>query len=101
MKSVLTKSFIAKLVVKPEKQSDFEALQIELKRLTHAHEPDTFVYELLRALNDPLTYFCVATFKDEQAFQLHQTTEFHDRLVPLILACLAHDMEIQFLESLS
>lgn len=95
------KSFIAKLVVKPEKRAAFEALQVELKSLTHANEPDTIVYELLRSDDDPNLFMCVATFTDEAAFQYHQTTPFHDRLVPPILDCLAQDMELAFYQSLA
>ena len=33
----MRKSFIAKLVAKPEKAADLEALQIELRALVHIH----------------------------------------------------------------
>jgi hypothetical protein len=42
----------------------------------------------------------VATFRDEAAFDHHMTIDFHDRLVPPILACLAQDMELSFHTSL-
>ena len=59
----MRKSFIAKLVAKPEKAADLEALQIELRALVHLHEPDCEIYELFKATDMPNTYFCVATFK--------------------------------------
>jgi quinol monooxygenase YgiN len=34
-------------------------------------------------------------FKDEAAFQAHQASPFHDRLVPPILACVDGDMDLQ------
>ena len=34
-------------------------------------------------------------FKDEAAFQDHQTSPFHDRLVPPIMACVEGEMDLQ------
>jgi quinol monooxygenase YgiN len=88
--------FIATLKVKPGREADFERLQRELSELTHAQEPDTFVYDVIRHRTDPSVYVVYARFKDEASFQLHQTTAFHDRLVPPILATVAGDMDLQF-----
>ena len=94
------RSFIAKLVVKPGRGDEFIALQTELKSLVFAQEPDARVYELLQSDDDPDTFFCVATFKDQAAFDHHMGIDFHDRLVPPILDCLACDMELSFHTSL-
>ncbi|MCG8441700.1 MAG: antibiotic biosynthesis monooxygenase [Caulobacterales bacterium] len=91
-------AFVAKLVVKPEKRADFERFQTELRELTHKHEPETPVYELIRSRDDENTYLCVATFTSEDAFQHHMQTDFHDRLVPPILDCLAEEMDLQFFD---
>jgi quinol monooxygenase YgiN len=93
------KSFIAKLAVKPERRDEFVRLQTELKSLVHEHEPDVWVYELLQSDDDPNLFCCVATFKDEAAFDHHMSIDFHDRLVPPILDCLAQDMELGFYKS--
>jgi len=95
------KSFIAKLVVKPERRDEFIQLQTELKSLVHEQEPDAQVYELLQSEEDPNTFYCVATFKDQGAFDHHMGIDFHDRLVPPILDCLRQDMELGFYRSLS
>ena len=95
------KSFIAKLIVKPDRRDEFIALQTELKGLVFQHEPDAQVYELLQSEDDPDTFYCVATFKDQAAFDHHMGIDFHDRLVPPILDCLASDMELGFYRSLS
>lgn len=95
------RSFIAKLVVKPDRRQEFIDLQTELKRLVHEQEPDALVYELLQSDEDADTFYCVATFKDQQAFDHHMGIDFHDRLVPPILDCLARDMELSFYKSLS
>jgi quinol monooxygenase YgiN len=88
--------FIATLKIKPGHEADFERLQAELSQLTHENEPGTFVYDILRSRTKPDTYVVYARFKDEAAFQLHQTTPFHDRLVPPIMATLGGDMDLQF-----
>lgn len=95
------KIFFATLKVKPGKEADFERLQQELSKLTHDHEPDTIVYDVIRAVDKPGVYAVYARFKDEAAFEYHQGTPFHDRLVPPILECLdggAAGMDLQFYE---
>jgi len=88
--------FIATLKIKPGCEADFERLQAELSKLTHEQEPDTLVYDIIRSRSKPDTYVVYARFKDEAAFQLHQATPFHDRLVPPIMATVAGDMDLQF-----
>ena len=94
------KSFIAQLRAKPEMRDELIALQTELKRLVFESEPDALVYELFQSEDDPNLFQCVATFRDEAAFDAHMTIDFHDRLVPPILDCLAEDMTIAFYRSL-
>lgn len=93
------KSFIARLAVKPERRDEFVALQTELKQLVNEREPDVWVYELLQSDDDPNLFYCIATFKDQAAFDAHMSIDFHDRLVPPILDCLASDMELSFYQS--
>ena len=95
-----TKSFIAVLRVKPEKRDEFIALQVEMKHLVKAQEPDAWVYELFQSEEDENLFHCVATFKDEAAFEHHMHVDFHDRLVPPIFECLAEEMQISFHRSL-
>ncbi|MFM9934650.1 MAG: putative quinol monooxygenase [Novosphingobium sp.] len=92
----LARSFIARLLVKPERRDDFIGLQTELKGLVFQHEPDAIVYELLQADEDPNLFHCIATFRDQAAFDHHMHIDFHDRLVPPILDCLAEDMVVTF-----
>ncbi|MFN3592024.1 MAG: putative quinol monooxygenase [Thermaurantiacus sp.] len=91
-----TRSFIARLKVKPEKRDDFIRLQTELKSLVHQNEPDALVYELFQAEEDPDLFHCIATFRDMAAYEHHMSVDFHDRLVPPILECLAEDMQLSF-----
>ena len=91
-------AFVAKLVVKPEKRAEFERLQSEMRALVHRHEPEAPVYELIRSREDENTYLCVATFTSEAAFNHHMSVDFHDRLVPPILDCLAEKMDLKFFD---
>jgi len=91
-------TFIAKLVVKPGMEQEFERLQTELSLLTHEREPDTYVYDVIRHREQARTYVVYARFKDEASFQHHQTTPFHEKLVPPIVACLDKPFEIEFFD---
>jgi quinol monooxygenase YgiN len=91
-------AFIATLEVKPGREAEFERLQQELSKLTHEREPDTYVYDVIRHREKPGTYVVYARFKDEDAFQVHQTTDFHERLVPGIVDCLSSPFAIEFFE---
>lgn len=93
------KVFFALLKVKTGREQEFERLQRELSRLTHEGEPGTIVYDVVRHDEQPGKYAVYARFKDEAAFQQHQTSTFHDRLVPPIVDCLdggAAGMELTF-----
>lgn len=94
----MSTTFIATLIVKPGMEGRFESLQRELSQLTHESEPDTLVYDVIRHRTQPSTYVVYGRFRDERAFQTHQASPFHDRLVPPILASLAQQMDLQFFD---
>lgn len=96
-----TKSFIAQLRARSEARDAFIALQTELKALVHAQEPDCLVYEVLQADDDPDLFHVIATFRDAAAFERHMHIDFHDRLVPPILATLRGDMALSYHISLA
>ena len=91
----MSTTFIATLAVKAAKVEEFERLQKELSELTHASEPGTLVYDVIKSRGKPRSYVVYGRFKDEAAFQTHQTSPFHDRLVPPIMACVEGDMDLQ------
>jgi quinol monooxygenase YgiN len=92
----MSTTFIATLAVKHGKEAEFERLQKELSELTHANEPDTLVYDVIKSRGKPRTYVVYGRFRNEAAFQAHQTSPFHDRLVPPIMACVEGEMDLQF-----
>jgi quinol monooxygenase YgiN len=94
----MSTTFIATLVIKKGCEVEFERLQKELSELTHANEPGTLVYDVIKNRNKPRTYVVYGRFKDEAAFQAHQASPFHDKLVPPIMACVEGDMDLQMLD---
>ncbi len=94
----MSTTFIATLGIKQGKEAEFERLQKELAELTHANEPGTLVYDVIKSRDKPRTYVVYARFKDEAAFQTHQVSPFHDRLVPPIMACVEGDMDLKMLD---
>lgn len=91
-------AFIATLVVKQDKLTEFEQLQIKLSDITHDTEPGTLVYDFIRHRDQRDTYVVYARFRDDAAFQEHQEAPAHEELVPPILAALAEEMDLQFYE---
>lgn len=89
-------AFIAKLVVKPEKVVQFEKTQKQLSDITHETEPDTLVYDFIKHRDQANTYVVYSRFKNEAAFQIHQDSPSHEKLVPPILEALAEEMDLQF-----
>ncbi len=94
----MSTTFIATLVIKDGKELEFERLQKELSELTHAAEPGTLVYDVLKNRGKPRTYVVYGRFKDEAAFQAHQASGFHERLVPPIMECVEGGMDLQMLD---
>jgi quinol monooxygenase YgiN len=92
----MSTTFIATLKVKSGREADFEKLQQELSQLTHRSEPDTMVYDVIKHREQARTYVVYGRFRNEAAFQLHQKSAFHERLVPPILDCVEGSMDLQF-----
>ena len=94
-------AFIATLNIKAGREAEFERLQTELSDLAHAEEPGLIVYDVIRHRTAPRTYVVYARFADQQAFEFHQGADFHERLVPPILACVEGEMDLQFFDWVS
>ncbi len=90
--------FIATLNVCAGKEAEFERLQTELSEISHANEPGLIVYDVIRHMDKPGVYVVYARFSDQQAFELHQQADYHQRMVPPILDCVAGEMDLQFFD---
>ena len=94
----MSTTFIATVVVRAGKEAEFEDLQRELSALTHANERGTRVYDVLKSASKPRTYVVYGRFEDAAAFEAHQASGFHERLVPPIMACVEGEMDLHMLE---
>jgi quinol monooxygenase YgiN len=94
----MSTTFIATLTVKAGREREFERLQRELSEATHASEPGTLVYDVIKSRSKERTYVVYGRFKDDEAFQTHMASGFHDRLVPPILACVEGEMDLHMLD---
>ncbi|HSM69811.1 MAG TPA: antibiotic biosynthesis monooxygenase family protein [Xanthomonadales bacterium] len=94
-------AFIATLNIAPGREAEFEKLQTELSGLAHDSEPGLVVYDVIRHAEKPGVYVVYARFRDRAAFELHQNADFHQRLVPPILGCVAGEMDLQFFDWVS
>jgi quinol monooxygenase YgiN len=94
-------TFIATLIVAAGCEVEFEKLQTELSEISHREEPGLLVYDVIRHREKPRTYVVYARFKDQAAFDFHQQADYHQRLVPPILACVEGEMDLQFYDWVS
>jgi quinol monooxygenase YgiN len=72
----MSTTFIATLVIKAGHEAEFERLQKELSELTHAHEPGTLVYDVIKSRTKPRTYVVYGRFTDEQRSSPHRPALF-------------------------
>jgi quinol monooxygenase YgiN len=91
-------AFIATLKIKVGREAEFERLQTELSDLAHAEEPGLIVYDVIRHRTAEQTYVVYARFASQEAFEIHQAADFHERLVPPILDCVEGEMDLQFFD---
>ena len=89
-------TFIATLQVAAGRETEFEKLQVELSEIAHREEKGLLVYDVIRHKEKARTYVVYARFSDQAAFEFHQQADFHQRLVPPILACVEGAMDLQF-----
>ena len=94
-------SFVATLVVKPDRIEEFEGLQTKLTELAYEHEPDLIAYHFTKQREADHTYIVYAAFKNEAAFDYHMGIDFHDDLVPPVLDCLAEEMDLKLFDGIA
>jgi quinol monooxygenase YgiN len=91
--------FMATLVVKNGKESEFEHAAKRLSELSHADEPDALVCDVIKSRSKPRTYVMYGRLKDDAPFQIHRTNAIQRQLVPPLMARLVTDLDLHMLDS--
>ena len=92
-------TFIARMTVRPDKQSEFVALCQELMSKVKADEPDVLIYEFYK-LREENRFAVLESFPDEAAEHRHMNSALLAGFAPRISACLDGTWVREFLDDI-
>ena len=95
----MTIGIVATLKVKPGKESEFEAVFLELQANVKKNEPGALQYEVFRS-KQPATYIVMEQYKSEADLAAHRTTPHMAAAGPKLGAVLDGRPQIEILEKL-
>jgi quinol monooxygenase YgiN len=84
---------VKRVVVNEGKEETFLELFRTLKLEMAKHEPGNVYYDLYRSSNSPRTYVVTERYRDEAAFQEHQTSAYGPPLFKQMRAIIAIEVE--------
>jgi quinol monooxygenase YgiN len=70
-------TLLAHIQIQPGKEDKWEAIMHDMVHHTFASEEGVIRYEYWKG-QDPLSYYCLLSFKDKWAFYLHQMSDHHE-----------------------
>lgn len=70
-------SLLAHIRIKPGKEAKWEAIIHDMVTQTFATEDGVIRYEYWKG-QEPLSYYCLLSFKDKRAFYHHQMSDHHE-----------------------
>jgi quinol monooxygenase YgiN len=76
------------VLVKEGHEQEFESLFRELREAIRASEPDCLYYSLLKSRTNPRAYIVEEQYRDEAAFDLHQSSAYGKIYFPKIRSIL-------------
>jgi quinol monooxygenase YgiN len=76
------------ILVKEGHEQEFEALFAELRAAIRDGEPDCLYYSLLKSRTNPRAYIVEEQYRNEAAFDVHQTSLYGKIYFPKIRAIL-------------
>jgi quinol monooxygenase YgiN len=76
------------IVVQDGHEQEFESLFRELREAIREGEPDCLYYSLLKSRTNPHAYIVEEQYRDEKAFDLHQSSSYGKTYFPKIRAIL-------------
>ena len=62
------------ILVKPGHEHEFESLFGELREKVRDNEPDCLLYSLLKSRTNPLSYIVQEQYRDQPAWEAHQSS---------------------------
>jgi quinol monooxygenase YgiN len=85
------------IVVQDGHQQEFESLFRELREAIRAGEPDCLYYSLLKSRTNPRAYIVEEQYRDEAAFDQHQSSAYGKTYFPKIRAIL-ESIEVEYFD---
>ena len=70
-------TLLAHIHIKPGKEEKWEAIMHDMVRQTFGTEEGVIRYEYWKG-QEPLSYYCLLSFKDKWAFYHHQMSDHHE-----------------------
>ena len=85
------------IVVQDGHGQEFESLFRELREAIREGEPDCLYYSLLKSRTNPRAYMVEEQYRDEAAFDLHQSSPYGKTYFPKIRAIL-ESIEVEYFD---
>jgi len=76
-------TFVARMRVKPENASAYEALMTHVQAMTLAHEPGVAYYGWAKGIDEPDTYVVIEVYRDPEAQEAHMATQWVRESLPI------------------
>ena len=92
-------TFIARMTVRPDKQSEFVALCRELVTKVRAGEPDVLIYDFFK-LREENRFAVLESFPNEAVEHRHMNSALLAEFAPRISACLDGTWVREFLDDI-
>jgi quinol monooxygenase YgiN len=84
------------VVVKPGSEQEFESLFAALREEIRAHEPGCLLYSLLKSCTDPQSYIVQEQYRDEAAWEAHQSSPYGKIYFPKMRAII--DITVEYFD---
>ncbi len=93
-------TFLARMKIKADKESEFLELAAKLTKAVHASEPDTVHYQFFKLRDEPLGYAVFESFTGEAAEEAHRNTPHFKELAPTLIDCIDGTYVREYLDHL-
>lgn len=93
-------TFLARMKVHADKESEFIRLARALTEKVRALEPETLNYEFFKLRDEPLGYAVYEQFTSEAAEEAHRNTPHFAKIAPDLIECIDGTYVREFLDPL-